>query len=71
MDVRVNCSLSFNPELGLHAFIDTVAYRMDVDPSEFKDDAKVALTRLFAEGHTAATAETEVRKILSRGTGTK
>jgi hypothetical protein len=57
----------FNPELGFHAFLDTIAYRLDVDPRLLDgDEERAAIRQIFDRCGKPAEAEAAVRPILER-----
>lgn len=58
--------MSFNPEQGLHAFIDTVAYCLDVDPRVFGAEETLAIRQVFDRNGRPGEAEASVRPILER-----
>lgn len=58
---------SFNPELGFHPFLDTVAYCLDIEPRMLVGDEETAAIReVFDRNGTPGEAEAAVRPILER-----
>ncbi len=56
---------AFNPELGFHPFVDTVAYCLDMDPKLLVGDEETAAIRaVFDRNGTPGEAEAAVRPIL-------
>lgn len=56
-------STAYNPELGFYGYVDTVAYRMDVEPSLLEEVETLAVIRqVFLRNGTHSEAEAAVRR---------
>lgn len=56
---------SYNPELGFHGYVDTVAYVMDVEPSALLDvDVLAVIRAVFMRNGSHSEAEAAVRRHL-------
>lgn len=56
-------STAYNPELGFYGYVDTVAYRMDVEPRVLENVETLAVIRnVFLRNGTHSEAEAAVRR---------
>lgn len=54
--------MTYNPELGFHGYVDTIAYRMDVEPVALEDaDTLTVIRGVFMRNGSHSEAEEAVR----------
>jgi hypothetical protein len=61
-NLREGNDVTYNPELGFHGYVDTIAYRMDVEPVVLEDVDTLSIIRdIFMRSGSHSEAEEAVR----------